>query len=69
MEISTATNLGIVNKLGNNDYIYVAGGNTFFLLQEIRNFAFNKNLGIPRKSVTRIFCDDYIVLIKEYILL
>lgn len=35
LEISTATNLEIVNKLENNDYIYVAGGNTFFLLQEM----------------------------------
>lgn len=35
LEISTATHLDIVNKLENNDYIYVAGGNTFFLLQEM----------------------------------
>ena len=35
LEILTATNLEIVNKLENNDYIYVAGGNTFFLLQEM----------------------------------
>lgn len=35
LEISTATQLDIVNKLKNNDYIYVAGGNTFFLLQEM----------------------------------
>ncbi len=37
LEISTATNLEIVNKLENNDYIYVAGGNTFFLLQEMNS--------------------------------
>ena len=35
LEISTATPLDIVNKLENNDYIYVTGGNTFFLLQEM----------------------------------
>lgn len=35
LDISTATYLDIVNKLKNNDYIYVAGGNTFFLLQEM----------------------------------
>ena len=35
LEISTATHLDIENKLENNDYIYVAGGNTFFLLQEM----------------------------------
>ncbi len=37
LEISTATHLDIVNKLENNDYIYVAGGNTFFLLQEMNS--------------------------------
>lgn len=35
LEISTATHLEIVSKLENNDYIYVTGGNTFFLLQEM----------------------------------
>ncbi len=35
LEISTATPFDIANKLENNDYIYVAGGNTFFLLQEM----------------------------------
>lgn len=35
LELSTATHLDIVSKLENNDYIYVAGGNTFFLLQEM----------------------------------
>lgn len=35
LEISTATRSDIENKLENNDYIYVAGGNTFFLLQEM----------------------------------
>ena len=35
LEISTANHSDIVSKLENNDYIYVAGGNTFFLLQEM----------------------------------
>lgn len=35
LEISTAAHLDIVNKLEKNDYIYVTGGNTFFLLQEM----------------------------------
>ena len=35
LDISTADHLDIVNKLENNDYIYVAGGNAFFLLQEM----------------------------------
>lgn len=35
LEISTATYSYIVNKLKNNDYICVTGGNTFFLLQEM----------------------------------
>jgi dipeptidase E len=36
LEISTATNEEISNKLKNNDLIYVSGGNTFFLLQELK---------------------------------
>lgn len=35
LEISTASHFEIRNKLENNDYIYVTGGNTFFLLQEM----------------------------------
>ena len=35
LEISRATYLDIAHKLENNDYIYVTGGNSFFLLQEI----------------------------------
>lgn len=35
LEISRASHLEIEKKLENNDYIYVAGGNTFFLLQEM----------------------------------
>ena len=35
LEISTADYADITKKLEYNDYIYVAGGNTFFLLQEL----------------------------------
>jgi dipeptidase E len=36
LEISTASEDEIKSKLTNSDYIYVAGGNTFFLLQELK---------------------------------
>ena len=36
LEISTASQSEILTKLNNNDYIYVSGGNAFFLLQELR---------------------------------
>lgn len=36
LEISTATKEKIDSTLKNNDYIYVTGGNTFFLLQELQ---------------------------------
>ena len=36
LEISTATKDSIASKLQQNDYIYVTGGNTFFLLQELK---------------------------------
>lgn len=35
LELSTATFAEITGKLKKNDYIYISGGNTFFLLQEI----------------------------------
>ncbi len=35
LEISTAAHSDIGNKLENNDYIYVTGGNTFFQPQEM----------------------------------
>ncbi|HSM81847.1 MAG TPA: Type 1 glutamine amidotransferase-like domain-containing protein [Nodosilinea sp.] len=35
LEISTATREQISSKLQDNDYIYVTGGNAFFLLQEL----------------------------------
>jgi dipeptidase E len=42
LEISTATSDEIKNKLKNNDFIYVAGGNTFYLLQELKRTGADK---------------------------
>ncbi len=42
LEIGTATQGDIWNKLQNNDYIYVTGGNTFFLLQELKRTGVDK---------------------------
>lgn len=36
LELSTAEPSDIVRKLQNNDFIYISGGNTFFLLQELQ---------------------------------
>lgn len=36
LELSTAASQEINQKLMNNDFIYVTGGNTFFLLQELK---------------------------------
>lgn len=35
LEISTASSDEIINKLTQNDFVYITGGNTFFLLQEL----------------------------------
>ncbi|GHT05608.1 hypothetical protein FACS189440_12190 [Bacteroidia bacterium] len=37
LDVSTATQTEIAEKLQTNDFIYVTGGNTFFLLQELTN--------------------------------
>ena len=42
LEISSASQGDIVQKLERNDYIYVAGGNTFFLLQELKRTGADK---------------------------
>mgnify|MGYP001335265483 CR=1 FL=1 len=42
LDISTAPQLEIKEKLIHNDYIYVSGGNTFFLLQELRKTGADK---------------------------
>ena len=42
LEISTATTEEIARKLQQNDYIYISGGNTFFLLQELKRSGADK---------------------------
>lgn len=42
LEISTAPSFEISKKLQENDYIYISGGNTFFLLQELRKTGADK---------------------------
>ncbi|SBR45331.1 peptidase E [Halomonas sp. HL-93] len=42
LEISTATKEKIDSTLHKNDYIYVTGGNTFFLLQELKRTGADK---------------------------
>ena len=42
LEISTATKEKIDSTLQKNDYIYVTGGNTFFLLQELERTGADK---------------------------
>ena len=44
LEISTAEPEEINTKLRNNDFIYVTGGNTFFLLQELKRTGADKIL-------------------------
>ena len=42
LEISTASYEEISNKLKHNEYIYITGGNTFFLLQELKRTGTDK---------------------------
>ena len=42
LDISTASNDEINDKLRNNDFIYITGGNTFFLLQELKKIGADK---------------------------
>lgn len=44
LEISTSNYETAVNKLKKNDFIYITGGNTFFLLQEIRRIGVDEVL-------------------------
>ena len=42
LEVTTATSEEIATKLEKNDYIYITGGNTFFLLQELKRSGADK---------------------------
>jgi len=42
LEITRSTNSEISDKLKRNDYIYISGGNTFYLLQELRRSGADK---------------------------
>lgn len=42
LDISAAPSQEIIEKLERNDYIYVSGGNTFYLLQELRKSGADK---------------------------
>lgn len=42
LEISTATKEKIESTIQKNDYIYITGGNTFFLLQELKRTGADK---------------------------
>ena len=42
LEISTATPEEIAIKLTKNEYLYLSGGNTFFLLQELKRTGADK---------------------------
>ena len=42
LDVSNATKEEIVDKLTKNDYIYITGGNTFFLLQKLRRSGADK---------------------------
>lgn len=42
LEISTAKQDEILSKISNNDFIYISGGNTFFLLKELKRTGTDK---------------------------
>jgi dipeptidase E len=42
LELTKSTNAEIVDKLTQNDLLYISGGNTFFLLQELRRKGVDK---------------------------
>lgn len=42
LEISSSSQLEIINKLESNEIIYISGGNTFFLLQELKRTGADK---------------------------
>ena len=50
LEISTAEPEEINTKLRNNDFIYVTGGNTFFLLQELKRTGADKIILVSQRE-------------------
>jgi dipeptidase E len=42
LDVCTASQSEMLTKLQSNDYIYISGGNTFFLLQELRRVGADK---------------------------
>lgn len=42
LDISVSSRQDIEDKLNRNDYIFISGGNTFYLLQELRNTGTDK---------------------------
>lgn len=57
LEVSTATSEDIAEKLAKNDYIYITGGNTFFLLQELKRSGADK-LIIEQVSAGKMYIGE-----------
>lgn len=57
LEISTASKEEIESKLQKNDYIYITGGNTFFLLQELKSTGADK-LIIEQINLGKIYVGE-----------
>lgn len=57
LDIVTATPEEISSKLQNNDFIYVSGGNTFFLLQELRRTGAD-NLIIEQINLGKLYIGE-----------
>lgn len=57
LEISTASKEEIESKLQKNDYIYITGGNTFFLLQELKRTGADK-LIIEQINLGKIYVGE-----------
>ena len=57
LEVSTSAKIEIENKLKSNDYIYITGGNTFFLLQELKRTGTDK-LIIEQINLGKIYIGE-----------